>query len=82
MKARIALNTVYGERSDLRMGPKPADHPIIWARCLGENQARSVFTAMGHRYETYETEEAQLILKNMLNWAAKKTDPQSQGCSK
>jgi len=73
-------NTVYGDRSDLRMGPKASDHPIIWARCLGENQSRSVFTAMGHRYETYEAEEATLILKNALNWVAKKTDPESLGC--
>lgn len=76
------VNKVYGERSDLRMGPKPANHPILWARCIGDNQARSVFTAMGHRYETYETKEALLLLKNMLNWAAKKTDPQSMGCNK
>jgi type 1 glutamine amidotransferase len=76
------LNTVYGDVSDLRMGPKTSDHPIIWARCLGDNQARSVFTAMGHRYETYETPEALLILKNSLNWAAKITDPQSVGCAK
>lgn len=76
------VNKVYGERSDLRMGPKSADHPILWARCIGDNQARSVFTAMGHRYETYETKEALLLLKNMLNWAAKKTDPQSMGCNK
>ena len=75
------VNTVYGDRSDLRMGPKPADHAIIWARCHGDNQARSVFTAMGHRYETYETAEALLILKNTLNWVAKKTDPQSSGCA-
>ena len=76
------VNTAYGERSDLRMGPKPADHPIIWARCHGDNSARSVFTAMGHRYETYETVEALLILKNMLNWVAKKTDTQSEDCGK
>jgi type 1 glutamine amidotransferase len=76
------VNNVYGDVSDLRMGPTPADHPIIWARCFGDSQARSVFTAMGHRYETYETKEALLILKNMLNWAAKKTDPQSVGCAK
>jgi type 1 glutamine amidotransferase len=75
-------NTVYGDRSDLRMGPTPADHPIIWSRCFGDSQARSVFTAMGHRYETYETAEALLLLKNMLNWVAKKTDPQSSGCAK
>ena len=76
------VNNAYGDRSDLRMGPKTSDHPIIWARCLGDNQARTVFTAMGHRYETYETTEALLILKNMLNWAAKKTDPESSGCAK
>lgn len=76
------VNKVYGERSDLRMGPKPEDHPIAWARCFGDSQARSVFTAMGHRYETYETAEALLILKNMLNWVAKKTDPESEGCAK
>lgn len=76
------VNTVYGDVSDLRMGPKPADHPIIWARCFGDSQARSVFTAMGHRYETYETKEALLMLKNMLNWTAKKTDPESTGCIK
>jgi len=74
------VNNVYGEVSDLRMGPKPADHPVAWARCFGDSQARSVFTAMGHRYETYETKEALLMLKNMLNWTAKKTDPQSSGC--
>jgi len=76
------VNTVYGDVSDLRMGPKTSDHPIIWARCFGDSQARSVFTAMGHRNETYETKEALLLLKNMLNWVAKKTDPQSSGCAK
>lgn len=74
------LNLVYGDRSDLRMGPKPIDHPIIWARCHGPNNARSVFTAMGHLYETYETVEGLLILKNALNWVAKKNDAQSDGC--
>jgi type 1 glutamine amidotransferase len=74
------VNKVYGDRSDLRMGPTPADHPIIWARCYGVNNARSVFTSMGHRYETYEAKEASLILKNALNWVAKKTDRQSEGC--
>jgi len=76
------VNTVYGDRSDLRMGPKAQDHPIIWARCYGEQQSRSVFTAMGHSYETYEAEQALIILKNALNWTAKITDPQSQGCAR
>ncbi len=74
------VNTVYGDRSDLRMGPKPEDHPIIWAKCHGENQARTVFTALGHRYETYEANEATQILRNALNWTAKKTDAEGQGC--
>lgn len=75
------VNTQYGDVSDLRMGPTPADHPIIWARCHGETKARSVYTAMGHQYETYEAQEAVQILKNALNWTAKKTDPESQGCA-
>jgi len=74
------VNTVYGDVSDLRMGPKPSDHPIIWARCHGDNQARSVYTAMGHQYESYEKKESVLILKNALQWVSKKNDPQSQGC--
>ena len=74
------VNNVYGDFSDLRMGPEPKDHPIIWARCHGDNQARSVYTAMGHQYQTYEAEEAVLILQNALNWTARKTDPESQGC--
>lgn len=75
-------NTVYGDRSDLRMGPEPSDHPIIWARCIGDKQARSVFTAMGHQYQAYEASEASLILKNALNWVAKKSDFDSIGCAK
>jgi len=74
------VNTVYGDRSDLRMGPKPKDHPIIWSRCYGNASARSVFTAMGHAYQSYEADEALLILKNALSWVAKKTDPNSLGC--
>lgn len=75
------VNTQYGEGPDLSMGPTPAEHPIIWARCHGETQARSVYTAMGHQYQTYDAREATLILKNALNWTAKKTDPDSRGCS-
>ena len=74
------MNTVYGERSDLRMGPKPSDHPIIWARCLGPKSARLVFTAIGHRYEVYENANVAKILANALNWTAKETDDQSAGC--
>ena len=76
------INTVYGDVSDLRMGPTPPDHPIIWARCHGTNQARSVFTALGHNYETYEEINPLLILKNALSWVAKKSDPQSKGCTR
>ncbi len=76
------VNNVWGDVSDLRMGPEPEDHPVIWARCLGENQSRVVYTAMGHRHETYDAREATLILNNALNWTARKTDPESQGCQK
>ncbi len=75
-------NTVYGDRSDLSMGPNPRDHPIIWARCYGNSQARSVFTAMGHQYQTYEAAEASLILENALNWVTRKSDTESVGCAK
>ena len=75
------VNTQYGEGPDLSMGPEPKDHPIIWARCHGDNQARSVYTAMGHQYQTYEDDEAVTLLKNALNWTAKKTDPDNKGCS-
>lgn len=75
------VNNLYGDVSDLRMGPDPKDHPIIWAKCHGDNQARSVYTAQGHRHETYEAVEAVLILKNALHWAAKKTDPAGIGCT-
>ncbi len=76
------LNTVYGEQSDLRMGPTPNEHPIIWARCYGDKQSRSVFTAMGHQHQSYEALEASLILKNALAWVARKSDPNSIGCTK
>ncbi len=76
------VNNVWGDISDLRMGPEPKDHPIIWARCLGEKQSRVVYTAMGHRHQTYEAREATLILNNALNWTARKTDPESRGCQK
>jgi len=75
-------NTVYGERSDLRMGPKPRDHPIIWASCIGTKNARTVFTAMGHQYQSYEAKENLQILKNSLQWVAKITDPRSAACLK
>jgi type 1 glutamine amidotransferase len=75
-------NTVYGDRSDLRMGPTPSDHPILWVRCHGVSQARSVFTALGHSDETYESAYPLLILKNALNWTTKKTDLQSEGCAR
>ena len=76
------VNNQWGDISDLRMGPETEDHPIIWARCLGENQSRVVYTAMGHRHQTYEAKEATLILNNALNWTARKTDPESKGCQK
>ncbi|NNC36109.1 MAG: ThuA domain-containing protein [Acidimicrobiales bacterium] len=75
------VNTVYGDRSDLRMGPKPADHPIIWARCMGPEKARTVFTAIGHRYQVYDSPDVAQVLNNTLYWVAKETDPQSGECN-
>lgn len=72
------VNTVYGDRSDLRMGPNPIDHPIIWSRCVGEG--RIVYSALGHTSETYENPHHQTILKNALDWASAKTDPDGAFC--
>lgn len=72
------VNTVYGDVSDLRMGSKPSDHPVIWARCIG--QGRMVYSALGHLETAFDVPEHQLILKNALNWAAKTTDVEGAAC--
>jgi type 1 glutamine amidotransferase len=71
-------NDVYGDVSDLRMGPEPSDHPIIWAKCPGEG--RMVYSALGHHVQSYETEAHLTLLRNAMAWVRKETDPQGESC--
>ncbi len=47
---------------DLRMG----DHPIVWANCVGKG--RTVYSAMGHAAEAFDSPEHRRLLSNMLRW--------------
>ena len=58
-------NKVYGVE-DLRMGPKPSDHPIIWAKCPG--QGKIVYSALGHKADSYDSAPHITLLKNAMNW--------------
>ena len=60
------VNKVYGVE-DLRMGPEPEDHPIIWAKCPGNG--RIVYSALGHKAEAYDSEPNKLLMRNMMDWA-------------
>lgn len=71
-------NDVYGDVSDLRMGPEPFDHPIIWAKCPGEG--RMVYSALGHHVQSYETEAHLTLLKNAMAWVRKESDPTGETC--
>lgn len=59
------VNKVYGVE-DLRMGPKPSDHPIIWAKCPGKG--KMVYSALGHRTDAFDNEAHQTLLRNAMNW--------------
>jgi len=70
------LNKVYGVE-DLRMGPLPSDHPIIWAKC--PEKGKIVYSALGHKADSYDSESHKVILRNAMNWV--KSDG-AQGCPK
>jgi type 1 glutamine amidotransferase len=70
------INKVYGVE-DLRMGPNPEDHPIIWAKCPGEGKI--VYSALGHKADAYDSEAHKTILRNAMTWVRVKGD---QGCPK
>ena len=76
------VNTVYGDVSDLRMGPEPSDHPIIWAKCVGEGQGRVVYSALGHSAAAFDNEPHQILLRNALAWVRSETDPEGRHCPK
>ncbi|MEY4270255.1 MAG: hypothetical protein RLZZ58_1471 [Pseudomonadota bacterium] len=46
-----------------------ADHPIAWTRCLGKG--RSVYSAIGHRPETYADANHLKLLQQAIIWAGK-----------
>lgn len=68
------LNKVYGVE-DLRMGPKPEDHPIIWAKCPGNGKI--VYSALGHKAESYDSDPHRKLLQNAMAWVRKDG---SEGC--
>ncbi|WP_427453043.1 ThuA domain-containing protein [Litorimonas sp. WD9-15] len=59
------VNKVYGVE-DLRMGPEPEDHPIIWAKCPG--QGKMIYSALGHKTDAYDNMAHQTVLRNAMAW--------------
>lgn len=68
------VNKVYGVE-DLRMGPEPSDHPIIWAKCPGDGKI--VYSALGHKVDAYENDSHKTLLKNAMAWVRAEGD---EGC--
>jgi len=65
------VNKVYGVE-DLRMGPEPSDHPIIWAKCPG--QGKIVYSGLGHKAEFFDSQPHQTILRNAMAWVRSEGD--------
>lgn len=67
------------EESSYAPGPVLAmgDHPIAWARCVGD--ARSFYTAIGHRPESYSEPNSRRLLEQGIAWAVGQGDTH---CSK
>jgi type 1 glutamine amidotransferase len=65
------VNKVYGVE-DLRMGPEPSDHPIIWAKCPG--QGKIVYSALGHKAEFFDSPPHKTLLKNAMDWVRSEGD--------
>ena len=72
------VNHQYGDVSDLRMGPLPIDHPVLWAGCPG--QGRSVYSAFGHSELTYKNVQHRQILSNAFDWVSGASDARGEGC--
>lgn len=51
-----------GMQGDLRMG----DHPVVWTRCVG--RGRTLYSALGHLQEAYDTPEYRALLDGALAW--------------
>jgi hypothetical protein len=50
-------------------------HPIIWSRCVG--RGRAIFSALGHKAETYAEPLHQLLISDAIRWAS---DRHAPGC--
>lgn len=74
------VNKVYGEVSDLRMGPEASDHPIIWAKCPGKG--RMVYSALGHNIASFDGKAHQNLLRNAMSWVRKESDSDGKYCPK
>ena len=53
---------IFFDDRDLRMG----DHPVVWGRCL--EKGRSVYIAMGHKAEAFESQYITELLSNAIDW--------------
>jgi len=56
------VQNFLGQENDLRMG----DHPVIWSNCVG--QGRSVYFAMGHQREAFDSTEFRTLLADAVSW--------------
>jgi type 1 glutamine amidotransferase len=56
----------------VRMG-KP--HPIIWSRCIG--RGRVIFSALGHKAETYAEPLHRVLIDGAIRWAGRR---EGKGC--
>jgi len=57
------VQNLLGESNDLRMG----DHPVVWSRCVGTG--RSIYSALGHATEAYDSPEHQALIEAAMVWA-------------
>lgn len=66
------------DESTYAPGPKLAmgDHPIAWTRCVGA--ARSFYSAIGHRPESYTEPNSVELLEQGVAWAAGQGDTHCQ----
>lgn len=71
-------NFSYGDVSDLRMGYRPIEHPVVWSHCMG--QGRSLYSALGHRHDVYENETYARILRNSYDWMMNRSGADRKGC--
>ncbi|ANU07843.1 ThuA domain-containing protein [Paraurantiacibacter namhicola] len=71
-------NLLYGPQQDLRMGNDPAQHPIAWARCMGNG--RVVYSAIGHDQSNYRDPIYRRFLANAIAWTRAAGSGAAAGC--